>query len=30
MTTADMISQECNAIKALLLDKNARYGDSAM
>ena len=30
MTTADLITAECNAIKALLLDKNARYGDSAM
>ena len=30
MTTADMIKQECDAIKAMLLDKNARYGDSAM
>ena len=30
MTTADMIKQECEAIKAMLLDKNARYGDSAM
>ena len=30
MTTADQITAECNAIKAMLLDKNARYGDSAM
>ena len=30
MTTADMIKQECDAIKAMLLAKNARYGDSAM
>ena len=30
MTTADLITAECNAIKAMLLDKNARYGDSAM
>ena len=30
MTTAELISQECDAIKAMLLDKNARYGDSAM
>ena len=30
MTTADLITAECNAIKAMLLDKNARYGDSAI
>lgn len=30
MTTAELITAECNAIKAMLLDKNARYGDSAM
>ena len=30
MTTAELISQECDAIKAMLLDKNAKYGDSAM
>lgn len=30
MTTADLITAECNSIKAMLLDKNARYGDSAM
>ena len=30
MTTAEQISQECDAIKAMLLAKNARYGDSAM
>ena len=30
MTTADLITAECDAIKAMLLDKNARYGDSAM
>lgn len=30
MTTADLITAECNAIKAMLLEKNARYGDSAM
>ena len=30
MTTADLITAECNAIMAMLLDKNARYGDSAM
>ena len=30
MTTAEQITAECNAIKAMLLEKNARYGDSAM
>ena len=30
MTTADLITAECNAIKTMLLDKNARYGDSAL
>jgi hypothetical protein len=30
MTTADLITAECDAIKAMLLNKNARYGDSAM
>ncbi len=30
MTTAELISQECDAIKAMLLDKNDKYGDSAM
>ena len=29
-TTADMIAAECDAIKAMLLAKNAAYGDSAM
>lgn len=30
MTTAELITAECNAIRAMLLDKNARYGDSAL
>lgn len=30
MTTADLITAECNAIKGMLLDKNAKYGDSAL
>ena len=30
MTTTEQISQECDAIKAMLLAKNAAYGDSAM
>ena len=30
MTTADLITAECNAIKGMLLEKNARYGDSAL
>lgn len=30
MTTAELITAECNAIKGMLLEKNARYGDSAM
>ena len=30
MTTADLITAECNIIMGMLLDKNARYGDSAM
>jgi len=30
MTTAEQITAECNAIKGMLLEKNARYGDSAM
>ena len=29
-TTADMIAAECDAIMAMLLAKNAAYGDSAM
>jgi hypothetical protein len=28
-TTAQLIEQECDALKALLLAKNAKYGDSA-
>lgn len=30
MATAEQITAECNAIKAMLLAKNAAYGDSAM
>ena len=30
MTTAEMIANECDALKALLLRKNAVYGDSAL
>jgi len=30
MTTAEMIANECDALKALLLRKNAAYGDSAL
>lgn len=30
MTTADLIAEECDAIKAMLLEKNAAYGDSAV
>lgn len=30
MTAADMIEQECDAIKALLLGKNKAYGNSAL
>lgn len=30
MTTADLITAECDAIKAMLLAKNAAYGDSAL
>lgn len=30
MTTAELITAECNAIKCMLLEKNARYGDSAL
>ena len=30
MTTADLITAECDAIKGMLLEKNARYGDSAL
>ena len=29
-TTADLIEHECDALKALLLEKNAAYGDSAL
>lgn len=28
--TADLIAEECDALKALLLQKNAAYGDSAI
>jgi hypothetical protein len=28
MSTADEIAEECDALKALLLEKNAAYGDS--
>ena len=30
MTTAELITAECNIIMGMLLDKNARYGDSAL
>lgn len=30
MTTAELITAECNAIKAMLLEKNKAYGDSAL
>ena len=30
MKTSDMITQECESLKALLLRKNADYGDSAI
>lgn len=30
MTTAEEIIEECNAIKDMLLDKNRKYGDSAL
>ena len=30
MTTADLITEECDAVKALLLRKNAEYGNSAL
>lgn len=30
MTTADLIAEECDAIKAMLLEKNSAYGDSAI
>lgn len=30
MTSAELIIKECDAIKAMLLQKNAAYGDSAM
>jgi hypothetical protein len=30
MSTADDITRECNAIRDLLLAKNAAYGDSAL
>lgn len=29
-TSADLIVEECDALKALLLEKNAAYGDSAL
>jgi hypothetical protein len=29
-TSADLISEECDKLKALLLEKNAAYGDSAL
>ena len=29
-TSADLIAAECDAIKAMLLEKNAAYGDSAL
>jgi hypothetical protein len=30
MTSAEMIAAECDALKAMLLEKNAAYGDSAL
>ena len=30
MTTAEAIIEECNAIQGMLLDKNRKYGDSAL
>lgn len=30
MTTQDLIEEECDRIKALLLEKNRKYGDSAL
>ena len=30
MTSAQMIEAECDALKAMLLEKNSRYGDSAL
>ena len=30
MTTADKIAAICDGVKALLLEKNRRYGDSAL
>lgn len=30
VTSAEMIAAECDALKALLLEKNANYGDSAL
>lgn len=30
MTTAEMIANECDALKALLIRKNVAYGDSAL
>lgn len=30
MTPAELIAQECDALKSLLLEKNARYGNSAL
>jgi hemerythrin-like domain-containing protein len=30
MNTRDLIVEECEAIKALLLEKNRKYGDSAI
>jgi len=29
-TSADLIASECDAVKAMLLEKNAAYGDSAL
>src|SRR5690606_24449637 len=29
-STAQLIEQECNALKSLLLEKNRKYGDSAL
>lgn len=29
-TSAVLISRECDSLKALLLEKNAKYGDSAL
>lgn len=30
LTSADLISQACDELKGMLLEKNAKYGDSAL